>query len=184
MKDKSPAEKKELIANSFQKHFEHFGFKKTSVDDIAQELQISKKTIYQFFNKKEEIFYFVMQRVAGQYVKSMEKKLDQDNTASGKMEKLVLLIFSETKKWLKKNDSFEFKYKYEIAELAFREAYGKLFKQIVEEGMSSGEFTKTPLDLKVTFIKGLISESMKLLCANPVLEIEAELNKSIIKLLE
>jgi AcrR family transcriptional regulator len=45
--DDSP--QKQAIAEAFKKHFQHFGFKKTSVDDISEELHISKKTIYQYF---------------------------------------------------------------------------------------------------------------------------------------
>ncbi|MGD9101586.1 MAG: TetR/AcrR family transcriptional regulator, partial [Anaerolineae bacterium] len=59
--------KKEQIADAFQKHFNHFGYKKTSVGDIARELKISKKTIYQHFSTKEEIFYYVVSRIARQY---------------------------------------------------------------------------------------------------------------------
>ena len=67
---------KEEIATSFQKHFEHFGYKKTSVDDIARELKISKKTIYQHFNTKEEIFYYIVSRVARQYMNRMATDLN------------------------------------------------------------------------------------------------------------
>ena len=44
---------RERIADVFKKHFTYFGFKKTSVDEVAKELKISKKTIYQFFSSKE-----------------------------------------------------------------------------------------------------------------------------------
>ena len=46
----------EQIADVFKKYFHHYGFKKTSVDEVAAELHISKKTIYSYFESKEAIF--------------------------------------------------------------------------------------------------------------------------------
>ena len=57
---------KQAIADAFKKHFQHFGFKKTSMDDISNELHVSKKTIYQYFSTKEEIFYYVVSQIAHQ----------------------------------------------------------------------------------------------------------------------
>lgn len=36
--------------------FNHFGFKKTTLDEIAQDCCISKKTIYKYFKDKEDLF--------------------------------------------------------------------------------------------------------------------------------
>lgn len=175
---------KEAIADTFQKHFNHFGFKKTSVDDISDELHISKKTIYQYFNTKEEIFYYVVSRVARQYLRSMEKDLAQFKSARKQLPHLIRLIFAEAKKWLKGNDAFEFKYKYEIGELAFKDAYSTLIRKILEQGMKKGEFAQAPLDLTVSLIQGMISESMRLVTANPELDVEEHLIRAILKLVQ
>lgn len=174
---------KDRIADSFEKHFEHFGYKKTSVDDIAKELQISKKTIYQFFDSKEQIFYYIISRVARRYARSMEHKLSDIHTYRDKIAELVKMIFAETKKWTRQNDAFEFKYKYEIAELAFREAHGELVKKLVEAGMKNGEFQEAPVDLTMSFIQGILSESLRLVTVNQDLEIEEEVIAGINRLL-
>jgi AcrR family transcriptional regulator len=173
---------KQAIADAFQKHFNHFGFKKTSVDDISAELHISKKTIYQHFSTKEEIFYYVVSQIARQYLHSMERNLAKFPTAQKKLSQLVRLIFAEAKKWLKGNDAFEFRYKYEIAELAFKDAYSELMKQLLEQGIAAGEFPAAPLDLTVSMMQGMISESMRLVSANPDLDVEDHLIRSISKL--
>jgi AcrR family transcriptional regulator len=136
MDNNSP--QKQAIADTFQKHFQHFGFKKTSVDDISNELHISKKTIYQYFSTKEEIFYYVVNQIARQYLKRMENDLAQSLTYREKLTQLIHMIFSEAKNWLKDNDAFEFRYKYEIAELAFKDAYSELMKQLLERGVEAG----------------------------------------------
>ncbi|MCF8359191.1 MAG: TetR/AcrR family transcriptional regulator [Prolixibacteraceae bacterium] len=170
--DKS-IEQKEQIAEVFQRHFNHFGFKKTSVDDIAREIKMSKKTIYKHFSSKEKIFYFIVSKVARKYSREMEKKLVPFPFYHEKINHLTGMIFSETRKWLKDgNDAFEFKYKYNIARLAFTDAYNDIFKELLEQGNNAGEFHIHNTDIMVRFINGIISESMKLVTANPDLKVE------------
>jgi AcrR family transcriptional regulator len=174
---------KEEIADSFKRHFEHYGYKKTSVDEIARELKISKKTIYQHFNSKEEIFYYIVSRIARQYMNRMAADLSGLPTQMGKLDQLVGMIFSESRKWLKGNDAFEFRYKYDIAGLAFQDAYNDLLAELIRGGVEAGEFREGPVDLTVRFINGIISESMKLLTVNPELEVEEEVVAAIERLL-
>ncbi len=46
--------KRDLILETAFKEYAKYGVKRVSVDDIAQRLRISKKTIYEFFSGKEE----------------------------------------------------------------------------------------------------------------------------------
>jgi AcrR family transcriptional regulator len=177
-------DKKEQVAGSFERHFKHFGFQKTSVADIAKELQISKKTIYQFFSTKEEIFYYIVKKVARQFCANMEKELADIRSPRRQLVRLIQMIFIETKKWLRHNDAFEFKYKYDIAKLAFQEAYEELFKKIIQEGIAKKEFAPVPVDLTVSFIKGIFTESMRIFNANPDLAMDEEVSASILKLLK
>jgi len=66
------------------------------VDDISAELHISKKTIYQYFSTKEEIFYYVIKRIARQYARKMESDL-ASLLRRGELARLVQLIFVEAK---------------------------------------------------------------------------------------
>jgi AcrR family transcriptional regulator len=177
-------DQKEVIADEFQKRFNHFGFKKTSVDDVARALQISKKTIYQHFSSKEEIFYYIVSRVARQYRAKMERELAAYPTHREKLEHLIRMIFAESRQWLKTNDAFEFKYKVEIAELAFQDTYEELIVDLVQGGIDAGEFSAPQADLAGRFIRGIIAESMKLLQSDPDLAIEEDAIAAILKLLE
>lgn len=156
------------IAEAFEKYFKQFGFKKTSVDEVAKELKISKKTIYQHFSSKEKIFYYLVSRVAEKYAAKMNKKLDKHQTAEGKLHDMVSQIFQETRRWLKSgNDAFEFRYKYDIAQLAFKEAYNKVIADIIAEGIEQKEFQDGEIKYKVSMINGIFSETMKHFAVNP-----------------
>jgi AcrR family transcriptional regulator len=174
---------KDQLADCFEKHFNHFGFKKTSVDDVAKELKISKKTIYQFFTTKEEIFQYIVGRIAREYCLEIEHKLANIVSYHEKLSTLLKMIFSESRKWFINNDAFEVKHKYEIAVLAFQEAYRELIRQIIMNGNEAKEFNEVPVDITMRFINGLISESMKILYASPKINVEDDLIRAVFKLI-
>jgi len=62
---------KEKIINSSQKLFLTFGFKTVTMDNIANELSISKKTIYNFFNNKTELVTATAYNLHHQLVKGI-----------------------------------------------------------------------------------------------------------------
>ena len=93
------------------------------------------------------------------------------------------MIFAESRKWLKENDAFEFRYKYDIAGLAFQDAYNDLLAELIAAGIQAGEFREGTVDLTVRFINGIISESMKVLSANPEKMVEDEVVTAIERLL-
>jgi AcrR family transcriptional regulator len=47
---------RDSILDAAKKRFDRFGFKKTTLDEIARDLKISKKTIYEHFTDKEDLF--------------------------------------------------------------------------------------------------------------------------------
>jgi AcrR family transcriptional regulator len=54
-------EKRKFILETAAKFFSKNGFFTTSVQDIAKACNISKATIYQLFNSKEDILYNIIQ---------------------------------------------------------------------------------------------------------------------------
>jgi AcrR family transcriptional regulator len=47
--------KREKILDAALARFEHYGFLKTTVDEIARQAQVGKGTVYSYFNSKKEI---------------------------------------------------------------------------------------------------------------------------------
>lgn len=175
-------DQKERISECFKKHFNHFGFQKTSVDEVSKELKMSKKTIYRFFNTKEEIFYYVVSKIARQYSANMLKKTRDYDSAADRLEALIRMVFKESRKWVKENDAFAFKYKYEIADLAFQDAYREVFKVLLSEGLEKNEFHFKSVDITSQFIQGMIAEGMRMVTEDPRIDIEDELIASIQRL--
>ena len=55
-------DKKELILNAAIRVFGKSGFKKTSIEDLADAADISKQGLYLHFSSKEEIFQAAIQK--------------------------------------------------------------------------------------------------------------------------
>ena len=56
---------KERILETAQGLFFKYGIRSISMDDIAKELSISKKTIYQYYKDKDEVVHMLMQKKMG-----------------------------------------------------------------------------------------------------------------------
>lgn len=65
--------KREQIIEAARKLFHQFGFKKVSMDEIAKEAGVTKKTIYMYFASKEELLkYFIQEEIT-----NMEKIVEK-----------------------------------------------------------------------------------------------------------
>jgi len=49
-------EMKHRLFEIAKERFDRFGFKKTTMDEIAMDARVSKKTIYENFKSKEDLF--------------------------------------------------------------------------------------------------------------------------------
>ena len=96
-------EKRKIILEMAAKLFSKNGFFATSVQDIAQECNISKATIYQLFDSKEDILYQIIQYKHDQIIQ--EAALIDNSDIGSPKEKLVEKILIELNRFHEDNDS-------------------------------------------------------------------------------
>ncbi|MCE1253143.1 MAG: TetR/AcrR family transcriptional regulator [Anaerolineae bacterium] len=161
---------KDQIADVFQRHFHQFGFKKTSVDDIAHEMQISKKTIYQHFLSKEDIFEFIVHRNAQSVLSDLVKQLPDENNEMARLERLIHLIHALARDFRREINNFETQFKMEIAEKAYQEAYSLLIADLITRGVEKKEFHCSNLPATIRFVNVIIAESVHLAFSEPSLD--------------
>jgi AcrR family transcriptional regulator len=53
---------KNLILDKARERFDRFGYKKTTMDEISRDCKISKKTVYEHFQDKENLFHSLLMR--------------------------------------------------------------------------------------------------------------------------
>lgn len=83
---------KEAILEKAKELFLKHGVKTIGMDDIANALHISKKTIYQYFSSKEELVKMTMEYVYGQVFGSFDKILGKSKTPIHEHFELVKVI--------------------------------------------------------------------------------------------
>ena len=155
---------KEQIIDSASKIFARYGFKKTTVDEIADSIHKGKSSIYYYFKSKEEIFKEVVKKEYN-YLKQTTKEALK-NQESPK-EKLRLYILTRLKVLLNlsniyaalKNDYFEcLSLIEEIRDKYIQEEIDE-FTKILQEGIDQGIFliknTTVTAHSIITVLKGL-----------------------------
>lgn len=80
---------KGLILDKTKERMDRFGFKKTTMDEISKDCKISKKTIYEHFTDKEDMFTCLLLRECH---KTIELLFGQIGDVADPLERLTLLI--------------------------------------------------------------------------------------------
>lgn len=75
--------KRELIIGAALKRFAHFGLGKTTMNDIASDLSLSKPLLYYYFPDKISLFAAVMDFIIQEIDKEMEEGLARQTSSSG-----------------------------------------------------------------------------------------------------
>lgn len=65
--------KKEAIINAARELFTKYGYKKVSMDEVASEANVTKKTIYSYFKDKDSMFKYFIDEELEKIKNSLEK---------------------------------------------------------------------------------------------------------------
>ncbi|TSD66835.1 TetR/AcrR family transcriptional regulator [Inquilinus sp. KBS0705] len=68
--------KREKILEASHQRFLHYGYSKTTMNEIAGDLSMSKALLYYYFPDKSELYIAVMRKLANDYLHLLEAKLD------------------------------------------------------------------------------------------------------------
>lgn len=144
--------------------FSHFGFKKTTMEEIALATRKGKSSIYYYFNSKEEIFKAVVEKEADELKAELIKSI---SATDDPIEKLKIYIMTRMRK-LKKLTNFYTALKSDyLNHLVFIEEIRKKYDNveiniitgILKEGIDDGKFSIEDPHLSavaiVTAMKGL-----------------------------
>jgi AcrR family transcriptional regulator len=80
-KEREKLHRREEILSAAEKLFFSKGIENTTMDDVAEEAELSKGTLYLYFKSKEEIHWEITQRQFKKMVCDMEKEMDPSKNA-------------------------------------------------------------------------------------------------------
>lgn len=70
------------LIDSAEKCFKRYGVAKTTVEDVAMQANVSRATVYRYFEGRDELVLGVLLREAGRFVKRLRKHIDLQPTFS------------------------------------------------------------------------------------------------------
>ncbi|MFP9113994.1 TetR/AcrR family transcriptional regulator [Flavobacterium sp. RHBU_3] len=123
---------KESILEKAMELYLKLGFKGVTLDDIAQEMSISKKTIYQHFSNRNELIEAVAKTIME------EIKCDIDTLSQGQMDPMEEMF--AIRRYLRKTLEGKFqlpiyqlnKFFPEIAQKLKRDQFGKMYESVID----------------------------------------------------
>lgn len=131
------------------------GFYKTTMDDVASELGMSKKTIYKFFPSKEDL----VMAIAKHFMNSLKNKivpaLNSDKNAIEKLAELINILATASEKVSTKRME-EMKKHFpglwnEIDSFRTRMMFGNITK-VIEQGKAEGLFIDFPTQIVMNIL--------------------------------
>jgi AcrR family transcriptional regulator len=90
-------EKDKIIEYSEEKFFKD-GFYKTTMDEVASELRMSKKTIYKFFPSKEDLVMAIAKHFMNKMKNKILPALNSDKNAIEKLGELITILAGASEK--------------------------------------------------------------------------------------
>jgi AcrR family transcriptional regulator len=72
--------KREKILEASYQRFLHYGYSKTTMNEIAGDLSMSKALLYYYFPDKSQLYIAVMRKLANEYIKGLEDNTDAFNS--------------------------------------------------------------------------------------------------------
>jgi len=185
---------KEAILNQALAIFSRLGFNKTTMADIANASNRGRRTIYTYFNSKEEVFDAVVERELDKVLETINQKLKNVESADKK-----LAIYIETRL----NAIIELTNYHEALHIAYLQNYkrveymrrkldkaeGIILQEILELGKQQNKFQIEELNIVLknlsVLIRGvefiLIKEKKEILTDNHVNNIQQLIINGIIK---
>ena len=128
-----------------QNTFRKYGFKKTTMDEIAFAAGKTKSTMYYYFESKEEVFKAVVEKEVAQLRSEIQEEV---NGKSSSQKKLQAYIFTRMKGFRKLGNFYELLKDEFISNLEFAEKIRTVYDrnetevltQIIQEGIDNKEF--------------------------------------------
>ena len=156
--------KEEQIVDTARKLFGKYGYKRVSMDEIAREANVTKKTIYSYFKSKEDVYFAVIESELERLSDKMDEVAARRIRPQDKIIELIYTHLNMIKETVMRNGNlraafFRNIWMVEKVRKNFDEDEIELFRKVYAEGKAEGEFDIDNVELVADIthycIKGL-----------------------------
>jgi AcrR family transcriptional regulator len=133
------------IVQASEKVIHHFGFEKTTMNDIAKAIRKGKSSLYHYFTSKEQIFVAVLHKEVADLKDEFLKVIDSEPTPEGKIRAYILTRMQIFRSKLNRHMAFieATAERYELL-MRMHEEYDpeeiRIISAILQDGVERGAF--------------------------------------------
>lgn len=143
---------RESIIKAAQEEFSRYGFRKTTMDEIAQAAKKGKSSIYHYFKSKEEIFAAVVEKEVREAKTIVDQALAKETTPQSKLEAYTVTRLEIFKKLVNLYNAYsdeylEDHYFIEKLRINYDQYEIKMLKEILKGGIEEGVFVIKDLEM-------------------------------------
>jgi len=155
MADTRRDEKKGQLLNAARTVVARFGYRKTTLEDIAAEAGVSRATLYYYFPNKEEVFRALIVHEIERFQSVLLEAVDPDAPADERLMSFVRARFRHLRE-LKSLYSVTEHFARDFLPMAseelawFQEAEKAFLSGLIQQGMESGRFRQVDASLLAT----------------------------------
>jgi AcrR family transcriptional regulator len=139
------------------------GFRSTSMTAVAKAVGLSTGAIYRYFPSKAELFVEVLTDAVTHEVKILRTIVERPDSATQRLRAAVSSFASRA--LAGPNLAYAFiaeptETEVEAARLVCREQFSEVFKDLLRQGIATGEFPAQPIDIGAACIVGAFTEAL------------------------
>jgi AcrR family transcriptional regulator len=146
-----------IIVKSAQEIFARFGFRKTTMDEIAQAAHKAKSSIYHYFASKEEIFKEIVEKEGNLFKKEITKAINREDTPQKKIRAYIITRMHTINQLANFYSAIKDEYLKQYGYIEQLRASNdkeeiRIMKKILNEGCEKGIYEIKDLDVTATTI--------------------------------
>ena len=154
--------------------FSRLGFNKARMDDIAEETQLSKGTLYLYFKSKDDLIITLINRLFDVEFEKILNASYEDGTIAGRLLHMTDDLSKNTKSLIALRPVISEVYAASFRQKAIRDVMKQFYSRyldfiapIVQEGIDNGEFKAVDTDMAAIASAALIEGTILMWVYNP-----------------
>jgi AcrR family transcriptional regulator len=148
-KQSEKVDRRQAILQAAWALIRHYGYAKTTIDDIAKDAGVGKGTVYMHFRSKAEIMLALTELTNDRIIEDLEKIAAKKDTPENRIRECVLhrvmTLFDIVHKYPHGQDVISSMLPDIVVRLErYVKRHGELLQEIIEQGSAAGDFATVP----------------------------------------
>jgi len=157
---------KDQIATRFMELVLSHGYRRAAVEDVARELHISKKTIYEHFASKQDLLRYGLELWAREQRARVEARLTA-TTSLGRLEETVGLALSDARRAYETSRSARSIKAPDLTAQVNDLVFGPMVRGLLVAGVEAGEFEVLDPAATTSFVMAMGTEAVRMIRDDP-----------------